>query len=161
MKNNQIYEVYKVTSILLIIDQITKLLINTKMTLDQEIIIIPKVLSILFVKNTGAAFSLFSNNTILLTIINALFIVILHLLIKKEKDLSKFSCLSLGLIMGGMFGNLLDRILHHGVIDFIYLRLINFPVFNIADMGITIGVLLLIVSFILEKRNSNGQNRKV
>lgn len=161
MKNNQIYEVYKVTSILLIIDQITKLLINTKMTLDQEIIIIPKVLSILFVKNTGAAFSLFSNNTILLTIINALFIVILHLLIKKEKDLSKFSCLSLGLIMGGMFGNLLDRIIHHGVIDFIYLRLINFPVFNIADMGITIGVLLLIVSFILEKRNSNGQNRKV
>ncbi len=161
MKNNQIYEVYKVTSILLIIDQITKLLINTKMTLDQEIIIIPKVLSILFVKNTGAAFSLFSNNTILLTIINALFIVILHLLIKKEKDLSKFSCLSLGLIMGGMFGNLLDRIIHHGVIDFIYLRIINFPVFNIADMGITIGVLLLIVSFILEKRNSNGQNRKV
>ena len=44
MKNNQVYEVYKVTSILLIIDQITKLLINTKMTLNQEIIIIPKIL---------------------------------------------------------------------------------------------------------------------
>ena len=155
MKNNQVYEVYKVTSILLIIDQITKLLINTKMTLNQEIIIIPKVLSLLYVKNTGAAFSMLQDNTIFLTVINALFIIVLHLLIKKEKNLSKFSCLSLGMIMGGMFGNLIDRIIHHGVIDFIYISLIDFPVFNIADMGITIGVLLLMISFIIEKRNNN------
>ena len=155
MKNNQVYEVYKVTSILLIIDQITKLLINTKMTLNQEIIIIPKVLSLLYVKNTGAAFSMLQDNTIFLTVINALFIIVLHLLIKKEKNLSKFSCLSLGMIMGGMFGNLLDRIIHHSVIDFIYISIINFPIFNIADMGITIGVLLLMISFIIEKRNNN------
>ena len=57
--------------------------------------------------------------------------------------------------MGGMFGNLLDRIIHHGVIDFIYISFIDFPVFNIADMGITIGVLLLIIGFIIEKRNNN------
>jgi len=155
MKNNQVYEVYKVTSILLIIDQITKLLINTKMTLNQEIIIIPKVLSLLYVKNTGAAFSMLQDNTIFLTVINALFIIVLHLLIKKEKNLSKFSCLSLGMIMGGMFGNLLDRIIHHSVIDFIYISIINFPIFNIADMGITIGVVLLIISFIIEKRTKN------
>ncbi len=161
MKNNHVYEVYKVTSILLIIDQISKLLINTKMTLHQEIVIIPKLLSIFYVKNTGAAFSMLQDNTIFLTVINALFIIVLHMFIKKEKDLSKFSCLSLGLIMGGMFGNLLDRIIHHGVIDFIYISLIDFPVFNIADMGITIGVVLLIISFILEKRSKNEQNRKV
>ena len=161
MKNNHVYEVYKVTSILLIIDQISKLLINTKMTLHQEIVIIPKLLSIFYVENTGAAFSMLQDNTIFLTVINALFIIVLHMFIKKEKDLSKFSCLSLGLIMGGMFGNLLDRIIHHGVIDFIYISLIDFPVFNIADMGITIGVVLLIISFILEKRSKNEQNRKV
>lgn len=161
MKNNHVYEVYKVTSILLIIDQISKLLVNTKMTLHQEIVIIPKLLSIFYVKNTGAAFSMLQDNTIFLTVINALFIIVLHMFIKKEKDLSKFSCLSLGLIMGGMFGNLLDRIIHHGVIDFIYISLIDFPVFNIADMGITIGVVLLIISFILEKRSKNEQNRKV
>ena len=141
MKNNHIYEIYKVTSILLIIDQISKLLINTKMTLNQEIVLIPKLLSILYVKNTGAAFSILQDNTIFLTVINALFIIVLHLFIKREKNLSKFSCLSLGLIMGGMFGNLIDRIIHHGVIDFIYISLIDFPVFNIADMGITIGVI--------------------
>ena len=161
MKNNHVYEVYKVTSILLIIDQISKLLINTKMTLHQEIVIIPKLLSIFYVKNTGAAFSMLQDNTIFLTVINALFIIVLHMFIKKEKDLSKFSCLSLGLIMGGMFGNLLDRIIHHGVIDFIYISLIDFPVFNIADMGITIGVVLLIINIILEKRNKSEQNRKV
>ena len=161
MKNNHVYEVYKVTSILLIINQIYKLLINTKMTLHQEIVIIPKLLSIFYVENTGAAFSMLQDNTIFLTVINALFIIVLHMFIKKEKDLSKFSCLSLGLIMGGMFGNLLDRIIHHGVIDFIYISLIDFPVFNIADMGITIGVVLLIISFILEKRSKNEQNRKV
>ena len=125
------------------------------MTLNQEIIIIPKVLSLLYVKNTGAAFSMLQDNTIFLTVINALFIIVLHLLIKKEKNLSKFSCLSLGMIMGGMFGNLLDRIIHHSVIDFIYISIINFPIFNIADMGITIGVVLLIISFIIEKRTKN------
>ena len=155
MKNNHIYEIYKVTSILLIMDQISKLLINTKMTLNQEIVLIPKLLSILYVKNTGAAFSILQDNTIFLTVINALFIIVLHLLIKKEKNLSKFSCLSLGMIMGGMFGNLLDRIIHHSVIDFIYISIINFPIFNIADIGITIGVVLLIISFIIEKRNKN------
>ena len=155
MKNNHIYEIYKVTSILLIIDQISKLLINTKMTLNQEIVLIPKLLSILYVKNTGAAFSILQDNTIFLTVINELFIIVLHLFIKREKNLSKFSCLSLGLIMGGMFGNLIDRIIHHGVIDFIYISLIDFPVFNIADMGITIGVILLLISFIIEKRSNN------
>lgn len=155
MKNNHIYEIYKVTSILLIIDQISKLLINTKMTLNQEIVLIPKLLSILYVKNTGAAFSILQDNTIFLTVINALFIIVLHLFIKREKKLSKFSCLSLGLIMGGMFGNLIDRIIHHGVIDFIYISLIDFPVFNIADMGITIGAILLLISFIIEKRSNN------
>lgn len=155
MKNNHIYEIYKVTSILLIMDQISKLLINTKMTLNQEIVLIPKLLSILYVKNTGAAFSILQDNTIFLTVINALFIIVLHLFIKREKNLSKFSCLSLGLIMGGMFGNLIDRIIHHGVIDFIYISLIDFPVFNIADMGITIGVILLLISFIIEKRSNN------
>ena len=155
MKNNHIYEVYKITSILLIIDQITKLLINTKMILNKEIVLIPKLLSLYYVKNTGAAFSILKDNTIFLTIINALFIIVLHLFIKKEKSLTRFNCISLGLIMGGMFGNLLDRIIHHGVIDFIYISLIDFPVFNIADMGITIGVLLLMISFIIEKRNNN------
>lgn len=155
MKNNHIYEIYKVTSILLIMDQISKLLINTKMTLNQEIVLIPKLLSILYVKNTGAAFSILQDNTIFLTVINALFIIVLHLFIKREKNLSKFSCLSLGLIMGGMFGNLIDRIIHHGVIDFIYISLIDFPVFNIADIGITIGVILLLISFIIEKRSNN------
>ena len=100
-------------------------------------------------------YSLLQDNTIFLTVINALFIIVLHLFIKREKNLSKFSCLSLGLIMGGMFGNLIDRIIHHGVIDFIYISLIDFPVFNIADMGITIGVILLLISFIIEKRSNN------
>ena len=54
--------------------------------------------------------------------------------------------------MGGMFGNLLDRIIHHGVIDFIYIKIINFPVFNIADIGITLGVVLLLISSIIDKK---------
>lgn len=152
MKNSHIYEVYKVVSIILIADQISKLLISTKMILNQEIVLIPKVFSILYVKNTGAAFSILQNSSTLLTIINVVFIVILHLLIKKEKNLTKLNCIFLGLIMGGMFGNLLDRIIHHGVIDFIYIKIINFPVFNIADIGITLGVVLLLISSIIDKK---------
>ena len=75
MKNSHIYEVYKVVSIILIADQISKLLISTKMILNQEIVLIPKVFSILYVKNTGAAFSILQNSSTLLTIINIVFIV--------------------------------------------------------------------------------------
>jgi signal peptidase II len=152
-------DIYKITSIVLMIDQIIKLIINNTMTLYEQIKIIPNFFTIFYVKNTGAAFSLLENNTTFLIIISVIFIFILDRFIKKEKSFTKFSVLSLGMIMGGIFGNLIDRIIHHGVIDYLAFKIINyeFPVFNIADICITLGVIILIYSMFFEKK-PGGEN---
>ena len=151
MKNKE--DIYKITSIVLMLDQIIKLLIMRKMVLHQRISIIPNFFSIFYVKNTGAAFSILEDNTLILIIISVLFIVGLNEFIKREKDFSKLSILSLGMILGGIFGNLIDRIVHHAVIDYLSFSFLHyeFPVFNIADMGITIGMCLFLLGLILEK----------
>ena len=147
MKNRQ--EIYIITGIILFFDQLIKLIINNTMNLYQEIVIIPKVFSIYFTKNTGAAFSILENNTTLLIIIT-----VIDKFIKKEASFNKLSTISLGLVMGGIFGNLIDRIIHQGVIDYLWFSLINFkfPVFNLADICITIGVFFLFISLLREKR---------
>lgn len=147
--------IYQITAILLMIDQMIKLFISSKMNLFQEITIIPNFFSIHYVKNTGAAFSILQDNTIILTIISVIVIFFLDQYIRKEeKNLGKKDIISLGIIMGGIFGNLIDRIIHHGVIDYLSFQFstYEFPVFNFADMCIVIGVGLLIADIIL-KRN--------
>lgn len=146
MKNRE--RIYKYVAIVLMIDQFIKLLIQKNMQLYQEISIIPHFFSLCYVKNTGAAFSLLENATLLLIIISVLFIVVIDNMIKKEtENLDNLSIVSLGMILGGIFGNLIDRILYRSVIDFISFSFgsYHFPIFNIADMGITIGVILLVI----------------
>lgn len=152
MKNRQ--KMYQTTSLILIIDQLVKIIINHTMEIHQEIKVIPNLFSLYYVKNTGAAFSILENNTTLLIIITVIFIIILNRLIIKEKNLTKLTSLSLGLVMGGMFGNLIDRIIYHGVIDYFSIMFFKyrFPIFNIADIGITMGVILLCIDTYLQEK---------
>ena len=158
---NKKEDIYKITSIVLMLDQFIKIIISHNMKLNTSITIIPDFFSIFYVKNTGAAFSILEDNTIILVLISAVFIVLLHRYIKQEKNFTKLSVISLGMIMGGIFGNLIDRIIHHSVIDYLSFNVLeyNFPVFNLADIGITVGVGLYILSMILErkkhKKNAN------
>jgi len=154
---NKKEDIYKITSIVLMLDQFIKIIINHNMKLDTEIKVIPNFFSILYVKNTGAAFSILEDNTILLIIISAVFVVLLDRFIKQEKHFSKLSVIALGMIMGGIFGNLIDRIIHHGVIDYLSFTVLkyNFPIFNLADIGITVGVALYLLSMILERKKQS------
>jgi len=155
MKNKE--DIYKITCIVLILDQFIKFIINKFMDLNTSIKVIPNFFSIYYVRNKGAAFSILEDNTILIIIISIVFLIILDYYIRKEKSFNKLSILSLGMIMGGIFGNLLDRIIYHSVID--YLSFGNFPIFNIADICICVGVGLLIISEI--KRGKKDGDRKV
>lgn len=143
-------KVYLTSVIVLLIDQIAKLLIKTNINLNEEISIIPNFFSIQYLKNTGAAFSILENQTILLAITSIICISVIIYYLKKEENLTTAMYLSFGLVLGGILGNLIDRIVYQGVIDFLSFQIFNynFPVFNIADIGITIGVLLLIIIYI-------------
>ena len=151
---NKKKDIYKLLSIVLILDQIIKLLVMKLLNENQIISVIPNFFSLTYVKNTGAAFSILEGKLSLLIIISVMFITIIHEYIKKEENIPKISLISYGLILGGVFGNLLDRIIHQAVTDYLSFRLFNyyFPIFNLADICITCGILLLIIETFLEKK---------
>jgi signal peptidase II len=130
---------YKISVITITIDQLIKLFIKTNITKD--IVIIPKIFKITNVINTGAAFSILKNNNTLLILITIIILVLLNYYIKKNNIENDY--FELGIILGGIVGNLFDRLLYNGVID--YIEISNFPVFNLADSLIVLGIILLII----------------
>ena len=148
-------KIYSIACILLIIDQSIKLLIRSKEPLLEEIEEIPGFFSIYHIENKGAAFSIFNGATIVLIILSVLVLAFLHYYVLTEKTMTNWRVFSLGIIIGGILGNLIDRILYGAVIDYLSFDLFGygFPVFNIADIGITIGFVLLAINIL--RRDSN------
>jgi len=97
-----------------------------------------------FVKNYGAAFNVLSGNRIFLSCISIIFSIVLTYLILYKNTLNSIDLYSYSFILGGTIGNGIDRIYRGFVVDFINLNIINFPVFNIADISINIGFIFLL-----------------
>ena len=116
--------------------------------------------------NTGAGFSMLSGQTIFLIVITFLFLIALavyDIVLKPQK--SKLYNTAVALVAGGAVGNLFDRLAFGGKVrDFIYFKFINFPIFNVADMALTFGIICLIVWFIffeLKKSKQEQNSQKV
>ena len=140
---------FSLSIIIILIDQFTKYLIyyNYKIFINKDFLLF----KLDFVKNYGAAFNLLSGNRFLLSSISLIFSIILLYLICKKNFNNIFEQISYSFILGGTLGNGIDRILNGFVIDFINLNFINFPVFNIADISINIGFILIIYSYFKTK----------
>ncbi len=137
--------IFAVASIIL--DQLTKFLIYG----NAPVSIVGNVLWFHSTFNTGVAFGMFKNGGIVFILLSSVAsIVLIYLLLNKKVLSSKTEKVSLGLILGGTIGNLIDRISFGGVRDFIYLKFIDFAIFNFADMCVVFGVLIL-CSYILFK----------
>ena len=135
---------------IIFIDQFTKYLMfyNYKTFINKDFLLF----RLDFVKNYGAAFNVFSGNRIFLSCISIIFSILLTYLILRKNILTTYDLFSYSFILGGTIGNGVDRILRGYVIDFINLNIINFPVFNIADISINIGFIFLLYSFFKNKR---------
>lgn len=133
--------------IFLIIDQITKILVIKILPLSGSIEIIKNFFYIIPTNNTGAAFSILIGQRIFLILITITILIFLIQYIKKNKVERKIDMISFSFIIGGSLGNLIDRIIRGSVIDFISLKFgnYNFPIFNIADTLIVVGVILLLI----------------
>ena len=131
-------------SIICFIDQISKFFINLYISklLNKDLLLF----TIDFVKNYGAAFNLFSGSRLFLSFVSIISSIILFYLIfrNKSKVIDKYA---LSFILAGSIGNGIDRIFKGYVIDFIKIKFIDFPVFNIADIAINVGVIFLIISY--------------
>ncbi|OGX15426.1 MAG: signal peptidase II [Omnitrophica WOR_2 bacterium RBG_13_41_10] len=127
--------------IILFLDQLTKSIVIKNLSPNQSIPIIKGLLYVTFVRNRGAAFGILKNQ-LPLFIFTALFaVVLIFLVISKKRQRPLILNISLGLILAGAIGNLIDRIFLGYVVDFIDFRI--WPVFNVADSAITIGAVLL------------------
>ena len=136
--------------IIILIDQFTKYLIfnNYKTFINKDFLLF----RLDFVKNYGAAFNIFSGSRIFLSFISIVFsILIIYLILRKNSSYS-IELYSYSFILGGTIGNGIDRILNGFVIDFINLNMLNFPVFNIADISINIGFIFLLYSIFKNNR---------
>lgn len=145
-----------VAGLVLVVDQLSKFIVRYSLEPGQSMPVIKGLFYLTYVRNTGAAFGLFSNRRpvfVAATFLAIIMILVYHL---KTKETTAFFNVALGLELGGAIGNLIDRLTHGWVTDFIYVRFI--PVFNIADSAIVVGVILLILIMlqdIVKERNES------
>ncbi|MBR1623810.1 MAG: signal peptidase II [Pseudobutyrivibrio sp.] len=148
--------------LLVALDQWTKLLAIKHLMNKGDFIIIPNVLQLHYLENTGAAFSLLEGQQILFAIITPILLIALIILLIKMPQNKKFSALNyiIVFLIAGAIGNYIDRILNNYVVDFIYFSLINFPVFNVADCYVTVSVILLFILILFYYKDEDFEEIK-
>lgn len=141
------------------IDSLSKHLIINKIPLGISNKVINNFFYITHINNEGAAFSILNGKTIFLIVISIIVIIILLNYIRKNNIKDSLSIISISLVIGGSLGNLFDRITKGYVVDFLDFHIFgyNFPVFNIADTFITVGVFLLFISLNRKEKESGSR----
>ncbi len=133
-----------IISIFCFLDQYSKFYIslNINKLINKDII----VFTIDYIRNYGAAFNILSGSRLFLSFISFISTVILlyFIFIRDDKRINKYG---LSFVVAGSIGNGIDRIFYGYVIDFIKIKFIDFPVFNIADIAINIGIIVMIINY--------------
>ena len=143
-----------ITFLLFIVDQVTKYFVKKKMI---NKIIISNLLSLKYTQNKGVAFSFLYGKRIIILFIS---IILLGIIIKmiysdyiKKKENNNYKNIMYGMLLAGILGNLFDRVIRGYVVDFISFNIFGymFPIFNVADILITVSVILILIDEIIKK----------
>lgn len=150
--------IYLIAILGIILDQITKTFAT--MYLD-NIVLIKDFISLTYVKNYGGAWGILNNNLFILVGVSIITLIIINRYISRDANITKLSMASYGLLIGGIFGNLFDRIFRGYVVDFLnfYIFKYDFPVFNVADMLIVIGIILMFIEIVGGKYGSKSNKK--
>ncbi len=148
-----------IAALLIAVDQMAKNWAS-EVLIKGDIPIIENVLYFKYTENTGVAFSMFSNNRWILVGITSIMLIVVLAFFLSGKVTDKFELFSLSLIIAGGIGNFIDRVSLGYVVDFIDVRIINFAVFNVADICITIGAALLCIAVFLSERDTKAEKMK-
>lgn len=127
------------------LDRVLKVLVSSHMVPGQSIPVLPPILWITYITNSGAAFSLFQHGRAVFVVIGVVILAGLIWYVSRARDLSRVFAIGAGLLGGGTAGNLWDRIVAGRVIDFVHFRF--FAIFNAADAAIVIGIILIVLDF--------------
>lgn len=140
-------------AILVVIDQITKYIASVCLQGKDAFVILKNVLEFQYLEggNTGAAFGILEGKTVALGVVSVVVAIVLLVIYVKLSRIEKYKNVSMALLfmIAGAIGNGIDRLLHQYVIDFIYVKAINFPIFNVADCYVTLAAaaLFLMIAF--------------
>lgn len=139
------------------LDQLLKYWVTVNIAMGGVKEFIPNVLSLTYIRNTGAAFSMFSEHTWILAAISvAASIVILYIILKK--NLPFWENFALAMVLGGAVGNAIDRIVNGYVVDMFKVELFNYAIFNLADAFIDVGAVIFVILYFI--RCSKEEKRK-
>jgi signal peptidase II len=147
--------------VLIVIDQVVKFLVRANIPLGGHVSFIPHVLELTYVRNTGAAFSILNQCTWLLTVISVLVVAAMAAALWKKLLTHPLGVVPAVMVIAGGVGNLIDRVALGYVTDMFNTLFMNFAVFNVADICITVGGVLLViyVLFFYEKYEKKGSDR--
>lgn len=132
------------------VDQITKYLAVLKLKDQDSVVIIRNVFELLYLENQGAAFGLLQGKKVLFLTLTVVFLIFIVCVYFRMINIRKFRplCILIVFLTAGAIGNMIDRIWHNYVIDFFYFSLIDFPVFNVADIYVTISCIVFLILFL-------------
>ena len=151
---------YIIAFFFFMLDYFSKMIIINSIGLGQSIRVINNFFYITYVENKGAAWGILEDQRILLLIISVIVLFLINKYINKE-TLDKWEALSYGVIIGGIVGNLVDRIFRGFVIDFLDFRIFgyHYPVFNLADVFIVIGIIIMLILTIRKEYHERSSSQ--
>ncbi|WP_396127698.1 signal peptidase II [Dethiobacter alkaliphilus] len=142
--------IFIITAVMVFLDQLTKYLVINSMNLNESVPVIPNVFHITYVGNYGAAFGILPHRTGLFVIITVAVVLLIIGFLRKLPAEYRLMRVALALQLAGAIGNLIDRLRFGFVIDFLDFRV--WPVFNVADIAIVVGIGLLLFDLIRTSR---------
>lgn len=143
-----------ITIVILLLDQITKFIVASSMRVGDSFNVIPNFLNITSHRNNGAAWGILSGKMSFFYIITITILVVLIIFYIKEAKQHLLMQVAISLLFAGALGNFIDRVLHGEVVDFVDTNIFgyNFPIFNVADSSLTIGVLLIVIALLTDMK---------
>ena len=147
--------------IFIIIDQASKLIVINTLSKKKSVEVIKSFFYLTYTNNNGAAFSILTGKRVILIIVTLIVIGILIYYIRKTKVKENINKIALSLVIGGSIGNLIDRIVRGAVVDFLDFKIFgyNYPIFNLADTFIVLGVFLLLISMFRKDKNNDRRHK--
>lgn len=148
MGKKKIYFISLFAALLLIfLDQITKYAAIVHLKGKQAVVLLKNVFELQYLENQGAAFGIFQGKIVVFTIVTIVFLLVLCWFFYRLPQENRFFALRVVtiLLFAGAIGNMIDRIRYNYVVDFFYFKLIDFPIFNVADIYVTVSCVVLIL----------------
>ena len=143
-----------IAGLVIVVDQVSKIIVLSALGPFQGVSVTP-FLNLVVVLNTGISFGLFASEGELARYLLVALALIVSIILMRwlAGSTNRFVCAALGMIIGGAFGNVIDRLVHKAVVDFLDFHLYgwHWPAFNVADSAITIGVALFVLASLLER----------